>query len=407
MATNTSWFNEVNLYRQSKQLNSVILDPTGADKLAEESIDLPDLTEVIFGDVNKWTANLLCFPFKVGTVGLNVLTIRNQAYINIPARTMTDDEVGCYYNLGEYLFEPIADEEVSFFDYEPYSNTSVYLPYYGYADLKAADLIGKYLQFRLRVDFKTGQATYYIGVSNETIPNPTDPIADPEADKDCRIIGVYTFQLGVNVPIGRTNMDDTLRNIAAGAIKTAAIIGTTYAAAKIAPTVTSTTTTHTVTTKTPTAAVKTKRNPKTGRQIRTSTFTTGGYTKDVERTATTTTDRQSSLKEKRVGACIEGAADALASFNVRPDIDKPNNAMADAVGSRSIQVVRKYAKVKPITTSDYGRLNGFPCGVYGVLRDYSGYTEITDIHIEGAGFETATQAELAQLEQTMTQGIIL
>lgn len=64
---------------------------------------------------------------------------------------------------------------------------------------------------------------------------------------------------------------------------------------------------------------------------------------------------------------------------------------------------------KPLYTSkdaDYRKLRGAPCNKYLSFENISGYTEISDIHLEGEQFKNATTSELSELENALKKGAI-
>ncbi len=405
---NSSWFNSIPLSSINLQCRSVVLNDTGVNDLAEEAIDIPTLTEAFFGDITKWSASLLYLPFYIQDLKAGQFLKTPYAnYIQIMAGELDILTETGGYTLGEYYCASLRGTNISpsFLDYEPYSKLEVYLPYYGFAELKIADVLNKYIQFRLRVDFKTGQATYYIGVNESSVSQPNAPKWDMENDINTRIISTYVFQLGYNFPIGRTDAADNLRNMLSSAIKTAAIVGASYIAPALGAGI-STTEVLTETTTAPSTTTQTvqggKRTKKGGSPNIVST-TEGGA---QSQTKHITTNTQSQFIAQRVNACFEGAGEALSNLGLRTQTDKPNNSFADGVGARQVKIIRKFSRLVPRDES-FGKLYGFPVGEVRKLNTLSGYTEISNIHIEGEGFETATHTEIAMLNKLLSDGVIL
>ena len=197
----------------------------------------------------------------------------------------------------------------------------------------------------------------------------------------------------MSVPLGQTGMADTIRNITMASVKGAAsVIGSTIGSASGVGI--------------STASTRTVSNIA-------SSSTRNRYDmmlpqKNVTKTSETNTVYNSKNYQKgnRISTCFDTAADVLSKMYINPSTDKPNNSFVDFCCSTSIKIVRKKARVKQPSAS-YGHLYGYPLGETKVLGTLSGYTEISSIHFEGNGFDTITQAEVAELHDIFASGIIL
>lgn len=380
MSTSQYWLNAAPVGAETYFNRHLSILQADMAKLVELILK-PPVSDVIFGDYTKWVSSAMFYPFMTNTGS-------TEKYLQYGATTT---DVPCYemsvnyangFSLGEYHYTATYND---FRDYEPYTQLEVYLPFYGFATIKIADVIGKYIQFRLFVDFQTGQGQYVIGVSENSIATTQAPFREKDgSDNSVRILATYTTQIGFEIPLGTLGFADTIRNISLAAIKGAATMGASYAVER-GGLAQSTSTEKTV---------STARNPQTGRQITTRT-----------RTTTTETDRSSYRKAERINEAFGTAVDCLQNLSLRPQSDKPNNSALGGI-SYSVQIVKRTAKFVNIG-SDYNKLYGRPLGDVRQLSTLTGYTEISAIHIEGTGFGTATQKELAMLEQILSNGIIL
>ena len=379
--SDNKWIN--NAPRTETTFNTVCCFNSQISELATSISASNIITNSITGDYSKWLSNIICYPFKTTLKGTTGKFYYGSTDTNIDCVAMISqtDYYEHGFTLGQYYYSATYND---FRDFEPYTQLEVYLPYYGFVEVKIADVIGKYIQFRLFVDFKTGQAQYLIGVSNNSITSRDAPFRNETDDSIIRTLSTHTFQIGVNIPIGTTGMAETVRNIAMGVVKGSANIGASYVVEKGG--LSKTTSVE--------KTVTTVRNPQTGRQVTSRT-----------RTTTTDTDRSNYRKAERVNEAFDTAAECLQNLSLRPQSDKSNNCALGGI-SYSVQIVKRSAKFITAGT-DYNKLYGKPLGDIRQLSTLTGYTEISAIHLEGVGFGTATQKELAMLEQILSDGIIL
>lgn len=380
MSSDEKWLNLGNQNRETSMNSKVILTSAGVNDFATAQLS-PTFEQIIFGDYTKWCSSLIYFPYDLtangqqGKLRVSGIDINVDCYLQA-----VDHNFG--YTLGEYHY---VGKYGDFRDYEPYTQLQIYLPYYGFIDLNIADVINKYIQFRLNVDFMTGQAMYVIGVSNSSVSAPNAPYRIGIDDTYTTILSKHVFTLGVNVPLGQTGMAETIRNITLGAVKGATNIlthavlsGTGGTGGKYS-----------------TKTITTARNPKTGRQIRTGT-----------ETKETSYDNRAYHRGQMFNSCFDVAIDTLNNMAISPSTDKPNNTFVDNICSRSVKIVRRYANVVDID-NNYKSLYGIPLGETRQLSNVHGYTEVSAIHFEGSGFGNATSKELAMIEEEFSNGIIL
>lgn len=366
--------------------------------------------EWIYGDYTKWCSSFIAYPFmplyskaelnssKALLGYVKTLTI-NGIDTGVYSCCVLPDYNDCGFNLGEYYYEPRVE---GFEGYEPYTELRAYLPYYGYVDIPIADVAYKYIEFRLFVDFNSGQAQYVVGVNDKSVvSSDCGPFRYKGTsfidDSETRIILSVTFSLGYNIPLGQSGMAEAIRNTIMAGIKGAATIaGVAVAGAAggyVANSVSNAIETE--------STDWTRRSPKTGRQIKVGTKTT-----TTEQTRTVSKDLSGMGKRQMVNACFDTAVDALNSFTLRANTEVSNNAFVMYNGPQSIILVEKCANIEP-TNEAYGYTYGYPLGKSGLVSTLRGYTELSAFHLEGYGFERATQEELTMLETALEGGFIL
>ena len=398
MASSEKWFDNGIVGRESSLNSKALFTATGCNELALAMLT-PSFSEIVLGEYTKWCSSLVYYPINfVNVEETQSGSTMTQYYLNVGGVQVGNagNRVHCYqppinmtfgFTLGEYLY---TGKYGDFRDFEPYTTLQIYLPFYGFVDVNIADVIGKYIQFRLSIDYGTGQAMYTIGVSTTSITSPNAPYYIGTDDTNTMIISKHVFSLGVTIPLGQSGMADAIRNVTMGSLKAVGSLALNFAVSN--PT--------TSTTSETTKVVNTARNNKTGKQITKGTTTT---TRSVEATSNS---QSNYFKRKAANYCFEAGVDSLNSMTLRPQSDKPNNSFVDSQGSKSIKIVRRFSKVKDVDVS-FNALYGMPLGEVRTLSNIHGYTEISAIHFEGTGFAQATSKEIAMIEQAFSDGVIL
>ena len=344
----------------------------------------PDPASLIFGDYTKWASNLLFYPINLteeprstGTLTLNGIST------DIPVNNLEWDKGYLNgFDIGEIYYSSRRESQYKFAEYEPYTSAQLYLPYYGYANLKMADILDKYIEVKLDIDLSTGQALYTVMVSPYKIPriprckywlyNSGDYAGY------IRVIGTYTFQLGSPVPFGSSGMTDAIRNTLSTVVKGGATLAGYYAGGIVGG----------VTTSTVISKVE-KINADTNR-LRT-----------VSRSTETKTE-ESNPNKRGVETAFQTAGLALNNVMLAPVSDKPNNSLLGLTSERELVLIIRSAK---LVEDDYSKLYGLPYGRVETLKNLSGYTEISRIHVEG--ISEATSIELSMIERLLSDGVIL
>lgn len=357
-----------------------VLNYEGLDSLANLILN-PNPLESFFSKPDDWISTVMVYPFNIplGRNGTSQGKLQLGLY---------DTKIDCYdlllvsemYEMGELLIEPHFN---NFADYDGYSKMEVWLPFLGTVDISLNDVIGKYLKFRLGVDYISGQGIWYICVG-DTPTNATSVFVDLLDGANDRIISTHTCQIGIQLPIGTTNTASVYRNLIMGAVRGVSTALSSYAISSLGASGG----------KAVTKEVKTRLNQKTGNKLVT------------DRTQETKYDSSNYQYGKSITSCFDYATDSLNNMHISASTDRSNNPTTMINTCKSIKVIRYYPKL--ITTDEnYGKLYGYPLGQTKVLSTLSGYTEISNIHIEGEGFKSATQKEILMLKEALNDGIIL
>ena len=303
------------------------------------------------------------------------------------------------YRLCYFKYEPPFNEN-DYRNYGGFTKLKLYLPFFGLVDLNPNDVIGKYIQIFITLTPTTPQALYIIATSD--IPYDDLGVGNPMLDRDKSYdfsnmdltpLHFLEFTLGVTVPFGRVNNDDMIRNGLMSAANIATSIG--FATAKI-PAIASTALSTTSSTTT-----KTRVNPKTNKP--TSKITTN---RKATTTSTRETDRSEYERSRRINDCFRAGISALNVFEQDTATTATGNSNVMLNMGKNVGLIVYLPKiVEP--DEDFNHLYGQPYGAVSYLSQFEGYTEISDVHIEGNQFNHLTETEKAMLEDALINGIIL
>lgn len=386
MSTTNNWLDQgrnIGLGSETYFSNAVALDSAGVLELANYLITGGGLSG-LFSDPMDWISSLTYFPFAVYAESGDMSLQIGPTTTDIPCKASASGTIGLssvfeWYDLGEWYCEPHFN---NFADYNGYTKIKVFLPFLGYVEILPNDVMGKYVEFFLKVDLQTGLGVYYIGVNDTSLTRGTDLPYMTMDYSNVRIISIHTVQIGVEIPLGASNAIDIKRNIIMGSVRSASNAITAYTIGAVAPS-------EGVTEKT----VNTVRNPATGRQITQSTTTKtreGGP--DISATGA-------------IASCFETSVNALNAFHLDATSDKPNNPLALVNAAKSIKIVRYLPKLKE-TTVNYTRLYGKPLGKAQLIRTVTGFTTVTKVQLynSDADFGAITETERNMIENILKSG---
>lgn len=359
-----------------------------------------DIEHWVGGNPAKNIVSILAFPIYTDVSGRFSDGTAGQVIIGSQARHEVyghrrPDLLKALYRVAYIKVEPTYKD---FRAFSGYSRYRLFLPYYGYIELKAEDVVDKWIQVLLKPDFTSGKAIYIIGVTNTSYSSlgiGHKPLSDSDITyfSLMRIIETIEFQFGVDLPIGITNSAERTRNLILSATLAAASVAMVAAPvpAKVATSVATTSSTRTIRTK----------NPETKRMNDKAKIRDKGRTE-----RTTTYDNSEEIKQRRATECFESGLDVLRAFNY--DTQKSNPSTPQLAGALPLIVhLIEYIPNYVEQDENFNKLYGRPLGTTRKLHTLRGYTEISAIHIEGDAFNTATLEEIDMLEKQLTSGIFL
>ena len=372
--------------RDTEYNKSVCLNRTNLNKITS-------MFDSIFDGLVNFTeeiSSIQLYPLRIlpynNPSGVNILSTSRGKFNNINVYKI--DYSAYYVTLGEYKVEPYFN---NFADYKGYTQIKLYLPQLGFVDVDVNECMGKWLQFRLSIDFYSGKGMYIIGVSDNSISFTSYPYPQLGEDEGMRIISTFECDIGIDIPLGKSNVGDIKRNMLLGTIKTLAGVGIASYTGSLPP---ATTTSSSVTTY----------------DIQGRSIAKGSRMKQIksgtETTTKTSVHNKPVDKSKPISEAIDGSIDVLNRLTIHGNSDRVNDSGLMWSTTGEIKVIIYRPKMLPVDNT-FASLYGYPLGEVTKLSDISGYTEISNIHFEGVGFETITQKEIAMLEEVITNGIFI
>ena len=293
-------------------------------------------------------------------------------------------------NIGVYtLFEKVINGKYDDFrDYGNYTKIKVYLPYLGFVDVDTNDVMNKWLKICLQVDFRTGYGLYYILVESE------DNSLSEELNY--RILSKHSVKLAIEVPVGSTSSAEQYRNMVLSAVRIASTIGFAVAGMPLSSTIMA----SSIASTTENVSEAKSRGDWKGSKMR-------PVSSSVERAVTEGTETKTYTHMRGSHAiATDITSSALSALNGSSSTThsvQSNDAILEGVGCKYVKVVIE----RPIygNVGNYYNLCGRPLQEVKQLNLLSGYTEISDVHLENFG--DATYGELATLNSLLKSGIIL
>lgn len=357
--------------------------------ISKTSIDnFLDSFDTIFNNFVNFTdeiSSLRMYPFEIPCNRIGRLKTNRGTVSNSYAGLI--DNRSKFITLGEYYVKRYYN---NFADFNGYTQIKVFLPLLGYVDVDVNECMGKHLQFRLVIDYYTGKGMYIIGVSDYKINHNNPPYVSYGEDSRMRIISTFECDLAIDIPLGQSNMGDIKRNLILGAVKTAAAVGFSAYTASLPP--------ATITTSSTTTYDVQGRSKRKGSRLKT-------IKSGTETTEKTTIHHVPVDKSKPYAEAIDGSIDALNRIHISGNTDRVNDAGLMFSLSTNIKVVIYRPKFVELNDK-FGSLYGYPLGEVRKLSSVEGYTEINSIHFDNDGYESATQMEIAKLEEAFSNGVI-
>lgn len=262
----------------------------------------------------------------------------------------------------------------TFYDFQPYSNAQVYLPYVGYIPIKVSEVVGGKLSLKYNIDVVTGAA-----------------VAILSSDK-IGVLGAYNCTVGRAIPLTSRNFGQLLATVAKAALVVGgAVVGGVAGAAAA-------------------SQVAAAKEYSANAQIGLTPGDTQMY-KDMAAGAKQSAAQYRSVGKSAMTATQSGAGilnymeNGLSSAtNATAPIQR--NGSFDATTGRLVSQNAYLILSIPHQNypgDTYGRTIGYPSNIQGKLGNFGGYNTFRSVSIVAEG---ATAVELDEIRQILHGGIV-
>lgn len=427
-------FNNASLYKMTDTASCGIFyikNRGNLNRLIDVLINGSNSFSNLFSNYGDCISSLKVFPCQLGygnqlinleagfNLTLNGTTISNVtgAGYEVDSESLTPiEDNAIYLYLGEWYCVPKFN---NFADYNGYTKIKVWLPYYGEIELMANDIMGKYVQFRLKINIIEGTGTYIIGLSDNSITyvNSTDSRSSVRdlgykyldyvidstncyIDENMVILTTVDTNLSLELPVGKGNYQEVTRNKLLGAIGLSAGIAMAATGNIGGVSITESSATSMISN----TKRFTKRNAKTGRQNLMKTTTSNNSTTDNNISTSEYIPSPNQRIFRATATGMQTASYALTAKQINTTKGSCSSILSYMNLPTSIIVYRYTPKIQEID-DNYRHLYGVPLNKSVKLEELMGYTELSQFHLNG--FTGATSQELNELEQILSTGIIL
>ena len=332
--------------------------PSEMQQFADECFDdsVWDILKHFFNKPADFVAGITICPFTPH--GLTRWKPKFGTHTWSHSYTMVDDTF-VSINCGSIHVQPFYN---NCFDYSPYTKLTLWLPYIGYRDIDADDVMGHNINITYHCDCLSGACVAFISIDAVGPSGPDIP----------RVLYQFNGNVLTQVPVDSVSLDSMVSaaiGLAGAALTTAAVIATAGAAA-------------------PAAAAE-------GAGAGSAAVAGGATMTAAEKGAAMT------AVNAKMGLTAS-TANAVQSMKPRTS---HGGAMSSTAGYMGVQkpYLIKHIPMQSLPAG-YVDLYGYPCNMGGKLGDFSGYTEVDDIQLNNI---PATIPEISEIYQLLKGGIII
>lgn len=171
---------------QVNSFGQAMLDPRGWDALKQ-----------FFNNPLEAIVNLMLIPASAPVAGARTPVVgRGEVAYSWPEAYPIIHEEFAEIDCGVIMVKPYWD---SAFDFDPYTRIEIFLPFLGFKQIKADDVMGSRVQVKYHVNVMTGEFTAFV--------SRTAAASDIYGIMAEQVIGEYNGNMGMRVPIGRNSSD--------------------------------------------------------------------------------------------------------------------------------------------------------------------------------------------------------
>lgn len=328
---------------QIQTLASALIDPNFFQALGNV---FASLDEVILG--------LHIVPLVVPysgpstAISINLLGIAYRVSVGLYKATVQFIDVDCgTIDVNEYWGNCL--------DYNPYTKITIFLPFIGYVDIDADDVMNKTVGIKYRVDIATGACIAFISANGS-------------------VMYQYAGNCALPIPVSSTDQNSAIQNIVS--IATAAVTGGAGIAAAGAAV----------------ADAEGALNDASGYKEIKAAINGLDHAKA----------HYEAVTEKNKGKLAGVSANAVVNSKAQFHHGGSLGASAGFMGiKKPYMIIRRPKQMVP---DNYGAFNGYPTNTYVQLNDLIGYTRVSDIRLN---IPDATVDEILECERLLKEGVVL
>ena len=320
--------------------------------------DFLDFMDSLFSNIQDLIISFGMVPFTIPTSGTDTITwfdyavlVPGQLYryvtLNKPSSQFIEFNMGNVSLTGGDTSNGHASDSV--LDYSPYSKLGIYLPFIGYEEMNIDECRGNTINLKYRIDILSGAVLALISINGRTLYQFTGNclVQLPITSQDCSQMIANTVNVGI----------------------AAASAGATGAIASAGDALTS------------------------------ARLENGAITSEMG-------DFQNAQHAAQVSNANGSLAGATANATMGM---KPNYKMSGAISGSTCMVGVKQPYLFLTTPRQsmpdgYEKVCGFPCNMGGKLGDFTGFTVVEDIRLNGL---VATSPEVEEIYKLLKSGIII
>lgn len=342
------------------------MTPTQVNAFATQlwNTDVMDIISRFFEKPTDVVLGMYSYPFDVQSGNAEAV------YFNWISQWSTVDVTGHPVTQEiqhlEFGYIDVPRYSGTFYDFQPYSVIQIHLPYIGFVEVKANEVVGKRVYLDYYVSLFSGDFTASLTVTGDNSPG---------------LIGLYQGNIGRPVPLTQQDLFTLFKKGAELALTAAIAVGSggvaLAAGAEAAE-----------------AKVDMERRIEAGLPV-SATMAASRYAAEQK-----THDEALNVLKK---TSIVGAANAM--FGNPSGVAIIRNGAVDASSGRtSSQEAYILMTIPHQNVSSEQKLLGYPTNLPGPLSGYTGFTTVRDIRLD---VPDATDSEKAEIESIVRSGIII
>ena len=312
-----------------------IINGRGIDQIKEKMCDQTFWQDfsLLFSNPSDYVNSIKYYPFDINQFA----ELTPNAVFSLGKTLMREVECKNMYNVprAKRIWAGTINRYFNnFMDFEPYTKMELHIPYFDTIALPVNELMGQYVFIDLSIDFDTGIGTLYI-FAGQPLPH---------------LVMKTSAKLGIDIPIGATNLNEIAKENSANVMKT--IAGVTMIAVG------------------------------------------GAYGKTAG----------GLLLAKGLSSALTSGIDIVNNQQVRYQRGSTSGGLDMLGDNRTLSFIITRPNPVPID-SEYNHIKGKPLGEIKVLSQLRGFTIVDQIHLQS--MPNALDEEMKEIESLLKSGVEL